>query len=156
MKALIEKFNSAFDRIPHDLIAIIARIGVGTTFFRSGLTKIDGFGLAQSTFYLFENEYKLPLISPQMAAYMGTAVELTMPLLLWSGLLTRFAALALLVMTLVIEIFVYPNAFDTHGVWAVSLLYLLKYGPGRFSIDHFIFSEPGTASPMLTRQGSLI
>ena len=156
MKALIEKFNSAFDRIPHDLIAIIARIGVGTTFFRSGLTNIDGFGLAQSTFYLFENEYKLPLISPQMAAYMGTAVELTMPLLLWSGLLTRFAARALLAITLVTEIFVYPNGCDTPGVWAVSLLYLLKYGPGRFSIDQFIFSEPGTASPMLTRQGSLI
>lgn len=156
MKALIEKFNSTFQAIPHDLIALIARIGIGTTFFRSGLTKIEGFGLAQSTFYLFENEYKLPLIPPYMAAYMGTAVELTMPFLLWSGLLTRFAALALLVMTLVIEIFVYPNAFDTHGVWAVSLLYLLKYGPGRLSLDHFLFSESGTGSPTLARQGSFM
>lgn len=156
MKALIEKVNSAFAAIPHDLIAIVARIGIGTTFFRSGLTKINGFALADSTFYLFENEYKLPLIPPHIAAYMGTAAELTMPLLIWSGLLTRFAALALLIMTLVIEIFVYPNAFDTHGVWAASLLYLLKYGPGRFSLDHIIFSEQDAGSPMLGKRRSLI
>ncbi len=57
---------------------------------------------------------------------------------LWSGLLTRFAATMLLGMTLVIEIFVYPNAFDTHGVWAVTLMYLMKYGAGRFSLDHLL------------------
>ena len=156
MKALIEKFNGAFATIPHDLIALIARIAIGTTFFRSGLTKIEGFGLAQSTFYLFENEYKLPLIPPDVAAYMGTAAELTMPLLLWTGLLTRFAALALLIMTLVIEVFVYPNAFDTHGVWAVSLLYLLKYGPGRFSLDHFLFTQQGEGPALHARTNSLI
>lgn len=156
MKAFIEKLNSAFNAIPHDLIAIIARVAIGTTFFRSGLTKIEGYGLAQSTFYLFENEYKLPIIPPAIAAYMGSAAELTMPILLWSGLLTRFAALALLVMTLVIEIFVYPAAFDTHGVWAVSLLYLLKYGPGRFSLDRLLFGERADSSARLARPGSLI
>lgn len=156
MKALIEKFNGAFATIPHDLLALIARIAIGTTFFRSGLTKIEGFGLAQSTFYLFENEYKLPLIPPDVAAYMGTAAELTMPLLLWTGLLTRFAALALLIMTLVIEVFVYPNAFDTHGVWAVSLLYLLKYGPGRFSLDQFLFTQQGESPALHARTNSLI
>lgn len=156
MKALIEKFNGAFAGIPHDLIAIIARISIGTVFFRSGLTKIDGFALAPSTFYLFENEYKLPLIPPQIAAYLGTAAELTMPLLLFAGLFTRFAGLALLIMTLVIEIFVYPNAFDTHGVWAVSLLYLLKYGPGRFSLDHLLFGESGTANGMQPRTQTIL
>jgi putative oxidoreductase len=64
------------------------------------------------------------------------SAELTLPLLLFAGLFTRFAALALLIMTLVIEIFVYPNAFDTHGVWAVALLFLMKYGPGALSADH--------------------
>lgn len=156
MKAHIEKLNAAFSAIPHDLIAIIARIAIGTTFFRSGLTKIEGFGLAPSTIYLFENEYKLPLIPPDIAAYMGTAAELTMPLLLWSGLLTRFAALALLLMTLAIEIFVYPNAFDTHGVWAVSLLYLLKYGPGRLSLDHLLFADRTANSLPLAQPRSLI
>ncbi len=145
MKTAIEKLNGLFVRIPHDLIAIIARISVGTVFLRSGLTKIDGFALAPSTFYLFENDYTLPLIPPEIAAYLGTAAELTMPLLLFAGLFTRFAGLALLLMTLVIEIFVYPNAFDTHGVWAVSLLYLLKYGPGRFSLDHLLFGEGSPA-----------
>jgi putative oxidoreductase len=70
-----------------------------------------------------------------------------MPLLLWSGLLTRFAATVLLGMTLVIEIFVYPNAFDTHGVWAVTLMYLMKYGAGRFSLDHVLggtYGAPAT------------
>jgi len=152
MKSLIEKFNNSFAIIPHDLIALIARIGIGTTFFRSGLTKIEGFALKSSTFFLFENDYKLPLVPPEIAAYMGTAAELTMPLLLWSGLLTRFAALSLLIMTLVIEIFVYPNAFDTHGVWAVCLLYLLKFGPGALSLDRLIFADASApASPMAAR-----
>lgn len=141
MKNLINAFSRAFAAIPHDLIAIIARVAIGTTFFRSGLTKVDGFALKPSTFFLFANEYKLPIIRPEIAAYMGTAVELTMPLLIWSGLLTRFAAFALLAMTIVIEVFVYPNAFDTHGVWAVSLLYLLKYGPGTFSLDRLLFAD---------------
>lgn len=143
MKALLDKFNGAFAGIPHDPIAVIARIGIGTVFLRSGLTKVEGFALAPSTFYLFENEYKLPVIPPQIAAYLGTVTELSMPLLLFAGLFTRFAGLALLVMTLVIEIFVYPNAFDTHAVWAVSLLYLLKYGPGRLSVDHLLFGVNG-------------
>ncbi|WP_280173510.1 DoxX family protein [Hyphomicrobium sp. CS1GBMeth3] len=72
---------------------------------------------------------------------MATATELTMPLLLWSGFLTRFAATVLLLMTLVIEIFVFPNAFDTHGVWAVTLLYLMKYGAGRFSLDYALGTD---------------
>ena len=67
-----------------------------------------------------------------------------MPLFILAGFLTRFAALALLVMTLAIEIFVYPNAFDTHGVWAAALLYLMKYGPGVASLDHFVSALRGS------------
>jgi putative oxidoreductase len=130
-----------FERIPHDLIALVARIAIGTTFWRSAMTKIDGFSLKSSTFYLFENDYRLPLIPPELAAYMATATELTMPLLIWSGLLTRFAAAVLLVMTLVIEIFVYPFAFDTHGLWAVSLIYLMKFGAGTYALDHILSTE---------------
>jgi putative oxidoreductase len=138
---MISKLNRAIalmEAIPHDLIALIGRIAIGTVFWRSAMTKIDGFSLKPSTFYLFENDYRLPLVPPDVAAYLATATELSMPLLIWSGLLTRFAATVLLCMTLVIEIFVYPNAFDTHGVWAVTLLYLMKYGPGRFSLDHLL------------------
>jgi putative oxidoreductase len=138
MISKVHRAIALLEAIPHDLIALIGRISIGTVFWRSAMTKIDGLSIKPSTFFLFENDYKLPLLPPELAAYLATATELTMPLLLWSGLLTRFAATILLGMTLVIEVFVYPNAFDTHGVWAVTLLYLMKYGPGRYSADHLI------------------
>lgn len=127
-----------YDCIPHDVIAIPARVVVGLVFWLSGRTKVDGFSLKSSTFFLFQNEYKLPLIPPDVAAYMATFAEHLFPLLLWLGLATRFSATALLVMTLVIQTFVYPAAFVTHGLWAVGLLYLMAKGPGRISLDHLI------------------
>lgn len=135
MRSLLSKIIARFERIPADLIALIARISVATVFLRSGMLKLEGWS-AGNTLALFTDEYKLPLIPPQIAAYLATAAELALPPLLIVGLFTRLAALALLVMTLVIEIFVYPNAFDTHGVWAVSLLYLMKHGAGVASLDH--------------------
>lgn len=138
MKQFSIRAHALFEAIPHDLIALVARVAIGTVFWRSAMTKVEGLSIKPSTFYLFANEYRLPLLSPELAAYLATATELTAPLLIWSGLLTRYAATVLLAMTLVIELFVYPAAFDTHGVWAVSLLYLMKYGPGRFSVDHWL------------------
>jgi putative oxidoreductase len=137
MFSLPGKTTALFERIPGDLIAIIARIGIATTFLRSGLLKLDGWS-SGNTLTLFTYEYKLPVIPPEIAAYMATAAELSMPVLILAGFLTRFAALVLLGMTLAIEIFVYPNAFDTHGLWAVSLLYLMKYGAGVLSLDNCI------------------
>jgi putative oxidoreductase len=135
MRDLIETINERFRAIPEDLISYVARIGIGATFFRSGMLKIAGWADG-TTLALFRDEYKLPLIPPAIAAYLATAAEMTLPLLIFAGLSTRFAAAGLLFMTLVIEIFVYPNAFDTHGVWAVSLLYLMKYGAGALSLDN--------------------
>jgi putative oxidoreductase len=128
---------SLMSRIPHELIALVARIAIGTIFLRSGLLKVQGW-TSGNTLALFKHEYALPILPPELAAYMATAAELALPPLLIAGLFTRYAALALLAMTLVIQIFVYPNAFDTHGVWAVSLLYLMKYGAGTFALDRFI------------------
>ena len=142
MFAILDRISATFQRIPHDLIAIVARIGIGTTFFRSGLLKVEGWNDG-TTLALFKNEYKLPLLPPELAAYIATAAELSLPMLIFSGLLTRLSAFGLLIMTLVIQIFVYPNAFDTHGVWAVALAYLMKYGPGRASVDHLVFSRDG-------------
>ncbi len=144
----IGKATALFERIPGDLIAIIARIGIATTFLRSGLLKLDGWSNG-NTLALFTDEYKLPLIPPEIAAYMAAACELSMPVLILAGFFTRFAALVLLCMTLVIEIFVYPNAFDTHGVWAASLLYLMKYGPGVLSVDHFVGALRGNVQQKL-------
>jgi len=142
---ILNAMNSLFERIPHDLIALIARISAGTVFLRSGLLKIEGWEEG-NTLTLFREEYNLPFIPPELAAYMATAAELTLPPLLIAGLFTRYAALALLAMTLVIEIFVYPNAFDTHGVWAVCFLYLMKFGAGSLALDRFI--EPRRRASM--------
>lgn len=143
MLSLAARATALSGRIPADLIAIAARIGLATTFFRSGLLKLAGWS-SGNTLALFTYEYKLPLIPPEIAAYMATGLELSMPVLILAGFLTRFAALALLCMTLVIEVFVYPNAFDTHSVWAASALYLMKYGPGTLSVDNFIPALRGT------------
>lgn len=148
MNSRIPRVIALMENIPHDLIAIIGRIAIGTVFWRSAMTKVEGLSIKPSTFYLFENDYRLPFLPPEAAAYLATATELTMPLLIWSGLLTRFAATILLGMTLVIELFVYPNAFDTHGVWAVTLLYLMKYGAGRYSLDHIAAEYLERRAPM--------
>lgn len=137
MRSFPSQVTGAFERIPHDLIALIARISIGTVFLRSGLLKLEGWADG-TTLALFKDEYMLPLIPPEIAAYIAMGAELALPPLLFAGLFTRFAALALLIMTLVIEVFVYPNAFDTHGVWAISMLYLMKYGAGALSLDRFI------------------
>ncbi|MGE0699816.1 MAG: DoxX family protein [Hyphomicrobiaceae bacterium] len=139
MTTSIAKAQALLEQIPHDLIALVARISVGTVFLRSGLLKLDGWKEG-NTLALFKDEYRLPIIPPELAAYMATAAELALPPLLIAGLFTRYAALALLGMTLVIQIFVYPNAFDTHGVWAVCFLYLMKFGAGSLALDRFIGS----------------
>lgn len=132
--------TSVFERIPTCFIAVIARISIGTVFLRSGILKVEGWSDG-TTLALFTDEYKLPLIAPKAAVWLATTAELTLPVLLLLGFLTRYAALGLLCMTLVIETFVYPSAFDTHGVWAVSLLFLIRHGAGPLSVDRLL--QPG-------------
>ena len=140
MKSAYFRVVDLFERIPLDLITFLARICVGTLFFWSGLLKVKGW-TAGTTLALFETEYPLPVIPPEIAAYIATAAELSLPILLFAGFLTRFAALGLLIMTLVIQIFVYPNAFDTHGTWALAVLLLMKCGAGRLSLDYLLFGD---------------
>lgn len=134
----IANCTKLLENIPGSLVALLARVIIGLVFFNSGLTKIDGFGLRDATFFLFAEEYRIPVIPPELAAYMATTAELSMPLLLWAGLGARFAALVLLAMTAVIQAFVYPDAYMTHGLWAVALLLIIKYGAGSLSIDYII------------------
>jgi putative oxidoreductase len=91
-----------------------------------------------ATLFLFTDEYKVPLLPPELAANLVLAIELTTPLLLVLGLFTRAAALVLLGMTAVIEIFVYPQAWPTHIQWAATLLVLLCRGAGTLSLDHLV------------------
>jgi putative oxidoreductase len=87
---------------------------------------------------LFRDEFKLPVVDPVLAAHLATYAEHVFPILLIVGLASRFAALALLIMTLVIEIFVYPLAWPTHGVWAACFLMIMTRGPGMISLDYLI------------------
>lgn len=122
-----------------DLLLLVNRVAAGSVFFLSGRTKVDGvFHLTDATFDLFASEYALPLVPPMVAAWAATITEHLASILLVLGLGTRFAALALLGMTAVIEIFVYPDAWPTHLTWAGLLLPLLAYGGGRLSGDRFL------------------
>ncbi len=123
------------DGVPYTLLAIPLRFAVATVFWNSGMTKLPNW---DTTVALFTDEYQVPLLPPEVAAYMAATIELTMPVLLVLGLLTRPAALVLLGMTTVIEVFVYPQAWPTHIQWAAMLLVLLTRGPGKFSLDWLI------------------
>ena len=141
-----------FSRIPDSLIALIGRFSIAAIFWKSGQTKIDGLAidlvsgevqlgwprLSDSVLELFRSEYRLPLLPPELAAPMAAFAEHLFPILILLGLATRFSSLALLIMTLTIQIFVYPDAYPTHGVWATVLLVLIARGPGVISIDHWL------------------
>jgi putative oxidoreductase len=125
--------------LPDALLLLIARVSIASVFFLSGRTKVEGLmSLKRTTFVLFREEYALPLINPDHAAYLAAYAEHLFPILLVLGLLTRPAAFALLGMTAVIEIFVYPQAWSTHLSWAGLLLPLLAHGGGRWSLDYLL------------------
>jgi putative oxidoreductase len=134
----IRRIHEAMAAIPYWFTALMLRVPIAAVFWRSGQTKEDGFHLSSSAIDLFKDEYKLPLIDPTVAAYLSAVAEHLFPVLLVIGLATRFSAFALLIMTLVIEILVYPDAWPTHGTWAACFLVLMVQGPGKVSIDHLI------------------
>jgi putative oxidoreductase len=130
-----------FERIPHSLLALIARLSIASVFWASARTKVEEgtlFTLSDNAVYLFREEYRLPLLPPEIAAHLALFNEHAMPILLVLGLASRFAAAVLLAMTLVIQLFVYPDAYSVHGPWAVCLLYLMKYGAGAVSLDYLL------------------
>lgn len=124
------------DSIPYTLLALPLRIGVATIFWNSAMAKLANWDTAVE---LFRDEYKVPVLPPELAAYMAVSIELTAPVLLMFGLATRPVALLLLGMTAVIEIFVYPQAWPTHIQWAAMLLVLLGRGAGKWSLDHLLW-----------------
>lgn len=131
------------ESIPYSLLALIARLSIAGVFWFSGRTKVEGLTVTDSAIELFRTEFALPLINPVLAAHLATYAEHFFPVLLVVGLATRFAALALLVMTLVIQIFVYPDAWPTHGTWAACLLLLMMRGAGLLSLDHWMANRRG-------------
>ena len=157
MIGMVRSGIGLFGRIPDSLIALLGRFSIAAIFWKSGQTKVQGFAidivsgdfqlgvprLSDSVVALFRDEYRLPLLPPELAATLAASGEHLFPLLILIGLATRFSALALLVMTLTIQLLVYPDAWPTHGVWAAVLLYLVAKGPGALSIDHLIARRLG-------------
>lgn len=145
-------WRERLNRLPYSLIALLGRFSIAAVFWRSGQTKVDHFALdiisgevslgwpslSPSAVFLFREEYRLPLISPELAALLAASAEHLFPLLLLLGLATRLSALALLGMTLVIQLLVYPGAWPLHGLWATVLLLLMARGPGVVSLDHWL------------------
>jgi putative oxidoreductase len=134
-------WNRIADRLTglvgHALLALAARVAVAAIFFLSGRTKVEGLlTVTDNAYALFRDEYKLPLLPPEVAAHLAAYAEHLFPLLLVLGLCTRLSAFALIGMTAVIQVFVYPDAWPTHLTWAVPMLYLIGRGAGPWSIDH--------------------
>lgn len=137
------RWNQLADTVQHllsiSVLCLVARLGIASVFFLSGRTKVEGLlTITPSTYDLFQSEYALPLISPYLAAHLATYAEHLFPLLLLLGLGTRLSALALLGMTTVIEVFVYPDAWATHLSWAGLLLLLIARGGGNASLDRLL------------------
>jgi putative oxidoreductase len=130
--------TALLDKIPQSLISLAARIFPAAVFWMSGQTKVEGFHITDNAIALFRDEYALPWIDPELAAKIAAFSEHFFPILLVIGLASRLSALALLGMTAVIEIFVYPDAWPTHGVWATCFLVVIARGPGVFSLDHLL------------------
>jgi putative oxidoreductase len=142
MTRIVDFVIGLMSRIPYGIIAIIGRLAIGLTFWNSGRTKVEGwniFHVSDKTLYLFREEYRLPFLPPEIAALMAQVAEHLLSALIILGLATRFSALGLFVMTVVIEIFVYPESYVVHGTWAAILLMLVKFGPGRLSADYLIY-----------------
>lgn len=135
---MIHRLNATLTRIPADVVTLMLRVFPAVVFWQSGRTKVDGLSIKESTWFLFQHEYALPIIPAPWAAVLATLAEHALPVLMVLGLLTRLSALGLLAMTAVIQIFVYPQAWVTHGMWAAALLAVTALGPGRISVDHLL------------------
>jgi putative oxidoreductase len=129
--------------VSYTWLALPLRFAVATVFWNSAMAKLANW---DTTLALFSDEYQLPLMPPEIAAYMAVTIELTTPVFLALGLMTRFAAFVLLGMTTVIEIFVYPLAWPTHIQWAAMLLVLLCRGAGALSLDHLLWRRLGPSA----------
>jgi len=155
LTALIQSVQGLMGQLPNTLLAFIARFSIAAVFWKSGQTKIEGLAidivsgtftwgvprLSENAVFLFKDEYKLPILSPELGAMLAALGEHILPIFILLGLATRLSALGLLGMTMVIQLFVYPGAYATHGTWAAVLLYLMAHGPGKLSIDAWIASR---------------
>jgi putative oxidoreductase len=140
---MLYRVRNVLEAVSYSWLALPLRFAVATVFWNSAMAKLANW---DTTLALFSDEYQLPLMPPEIAAYMAVTIELTTPVFLALGLMTRFAAFVLLGMTTVIEIFVYPLAWPTHIQWAAMLLVLLCRGAGALSLDHLFWRRLGPSA----------
>jgi putative oxidoreductase len=138
---LYGQFSGILNKIHIDIALLFARLSIAPVFWLSGRTKVDGFAIREEAIVLFEYEYQLPFISPVLAAHLAALGEHLLPILLVLGLFTRFGAAGLIMMTMVIQIFVYPDAWGIHFLWFSILFFILIRGPGAISLDHLVFKD---------------
>src|SRR5713101_2696644 len=136
---LLEHGRVLAERIPYSVLALVSRLAVASVFWRSGQTKVAGFTIREETFALFRDVYKVPLLPPDIAAYLSTVGEHVFSVLLVVGLASRLSAIALLFMTAVIELFIFPDGWPEHILWTGLLLQIVARGPGSISLDHLIW-----------------
>lgn len=146
MASAVDSVIERLGRFPLSWIQLAMRVAIGAVFFNAGLMKYRSWEL---TLLLFRDEYKVPFADPALAARMATFNELTFSTLLVLGLATRMATLPFLGMLLVIQTFVYPQAWVEHLTWASILVFLLTRGAGTLSIDHLIWRRFHTARPAM-------
>ena len=138
---LLEAGRSLAERIPYSAVALGSRFALASVFWRSAQTKVNGFSIREETFYLFQEEYKVPLLPPDLAAYLATIGEHAFSVLLLIGLVSRLSALGLFGMTMVIQLFVFPDGWPEHILWISLQLLIISRGPGTISLDHLIWTR---------------
>lgn len=142
----LNTFMTKLRAIPDGFLVLGARLAMAAFFLRAGQTKLNGFELSSGAVYLFEQEYKLPLLDPTTAAWLAVGAEHLFPALLIVGLATRLSALALFAMTAVIQVFVYPGSWPDHLMWAVLLAFIAARGPGPLALDSALCKLRGCAT----------
>ena len=134
----VAALNRRLGMLPEPAVLLAVRFFPAMVFWQSARTKVEGFAITDSTYFLFEQVYALPVIPPAVAAVLATVAEHVLPVMLVLGLFTRLSALGLLAMTAVIQTFVFPEAWITHGLWAACFLTLIARGPGAWSLDRIL------------------
>lgn len=131
--AIACRARAILSAVPYSALVLVARIATFSVFFRSGLVKLADWN---ATLSLFQNEYNVPVLPPQIAATLAASMELGLSTLVLVGLFTRLSALGLLGMVAVIQIFVYPMAWPDHIQWLAFMIFIICRGPGLLSLDH--------------------
>ena len=143
MTAFLDRWRARLDAFPQPALQLLMRFSIFWVFWRSGLLKVANM---EQAIGLFREEYMLPVLPPEIAAYLGTAVELAAPCLILAGLFTRLAALSLIGLTLTIQFLVYWNDYPSHLLWLAILVFILTRGPGPYSLDALLFRKRGSVN----------